>query len=73
MFNPAYKSICPGEIREVGVSADGVVAGESAREYVLSQDIELDNVVRHRLVHLINTVYNTTWSCMYCFQHLSFR
>lgn len=46
------------------MSADGVVAGEAAKEYVLSQDIELDTVVRHRLVHLINTVYNTTWSCM---------
>lgn len=50
------------DIGEVGVSADGVVAGEAAKEYVLSQDIELDTVVRHRLVHLINTVYNTTWS-----------
>ena len=54
------------------MSADGVVAGEAAKEYVLSQDIELDTVVRHRLVHLINTVYNTTWSCM-CYFYLLFH
>ena len=52
-----------GSVREVSVAADGVVAGESAREYVTKQDVQVDTVARHRLVHLINTVYDTTWSC----------